>query len=68
MTLLQGLRFGSLSPSEKKLEDQCAVAGGVGSQRRSEGAWGENTHEKQQKGIETDHPCLSVLGRVAQVL
>lgn len=29
--LTQGLRFGSLSLSKKKLQDQCAVAGGFGS-------------------------------------
>jgi len=39
--LTQSLWFGSLSLFEKKLQDQCAVAGGVGSQLGSKGAWGE---------------------------
>lgn len=57
--LTQGLRFGSLSLSKRKLQDQCAVAGGFGSQLGSKEDWGENVHEKQ-KGIEMLHLCLSL--------
>lgn len=46
--LLQSLWSGSLSLSKRKLQDQCAVAGGFASQLGSKGAWGENAQQNKR--------------------